>query len=293
MQRIEREIGLRIAICLMAIASAVFLPGLALAWQENWNSGPLPMDLPPLGVPPEELEQELASIGPEPTSNWFSPARMFESWTVGFELGVNGNEGNSDTLNVTSGLDLEQKRDLITNSIRMRYNQATAEGIETKNNAFLKLNHERQFKDSPWSLFARNDLLYDRFKAFDLRVVLNAGLGYTFFATDVTTLKGRFGAGASREIGGPDNDWVPEAVLGMDYKRQLTKRQKLTATIDYYPEIGNFEEFRMVTDIAWELLIDDEANLNLKFSVLDEYDSTPNGRKPNDLNYAMLLLWKF
>ena len=105
-------------------------------------------------------------------------------------------------------------------------------------------------------------------------------------------LKGRVGAGASREFGGPNNEWSPEGVFGMDYKRQLTKRQKLTGTFDYYPEVGDFRDYRFVADASWELLVDAEANLSLKFSIRDEYDSTPNGLRPNDLNYAFLLLWK-
>jgi len=250
---------------------------------------PLPLDLPPLGVSPSDLESPVWSDGLTNSDGWFIVSKP---WSISFELGINGNSGNSETLNLTSGLDLEQKHDLITNSIRFRYNHATAEDIEIKNNAMLKLGHERQLADSRWSLFARNDLIYDRFKAFDLRVVLNAGLGYTFFASEISTFKGRIGAGTSREIGGPDDEWVPEAVLGLDYRRQLTARQKLTAIVDYYPQIDQFSDFRMITDISWELLVDEEANLSLKLSVIDEYDSTPHGRKPNDLNYAMLLLWK-
>ena len=35
-----------------------------------------------------------------------------------------------------------------------------------------------------------------------------------------------------------------------------------------------------------------DQNLSFKLSVIDRYDSTPDGRKPNDLDYALLLLWK-
>ncbi len=39
-------------------------------------------------------------------------------------------------------------------------------------------------------------------------------------------------------------------------------------------------------------LLDEEANLSLKLSAQDRYDSTPNGLRPNDINYSILLLWK-
>ncbi len=265
------------------------LPGVDVPYSAPAPRGPLPLDLPPLGVAPDELLTPMSEETGSDSVAWFG---ITQPWSISFELGVNGNEGNSDTLNITSGLDLEQKIETITNSVRFRYNQATAAGIETKNNGILKLGHERDIVDTPWSIFARNDYIFDRFQAFDLRLVLNAGLGYAFIRDDVTTFKGRFGAGTSREFGGPDDEWAPELVLGLDYKRQLTKRQKLTAIVDYYPQIDAFEDFRLITDVSWELLVDEEANLSLKLSVLDLYDSTPNGAKPNDLNYAMLLLWK-
>ena len=62
--------------------------------------------------------------------------------------------------------------------------------------------------------------------------------------------------------------------------------------VDYFPEWGNPDNFRVVSDLGWEVLLDEQHNLNLKLSVNDRYDSTPNGRQPNDVNYALLLLWK-
>jgi hypothetical protein len=33
--------------------------------------------------------------------------------------------------------------------------------------------------------------------------------------------------------------------------------------------------------------------LSAKLSIVDRYDSTPQSRKPNDLNYAALMMWSF
>ena len=48
----------------------------------------------------------------------------------------------------------------------------------------------------------------------------------------------------------------------------------------------------MVSTLNWEVLLDEVANLSLKLSVSDRYDSTPFGRRPNDVDYGLLLLWK-
>jgi putative salt-induced outer membrane protein YdiY len=143
-----------------------------------------------------------------------------------------------------------------------------------------------------WSAFTRSQLEYDQFKAFDLRVGLNAGLAYKLVETESTNWKTRFGAGASREFGGPDDFWKPEAVFGFDLKYQLTKRQTLETTVDYFPTWEDFSDYRLVTNSGWQVVLDEASNLSLKIGVIDRYDSTPNGRRPNDIDYSILLLWK-
>ena len=45
---------------------------------------------------------------------------------------------------------------------------------------------------------------------------------------------------------------------------QLTKRQKLTSTVDYYPAWDDFSDFRMVSNVSWELLLD-EATASARY----------------------------
>ena len=52
-------------------------------------------------------------------------------------------------------------------------------------------------------------------------------------------------------------------------------------------------DYRITTQIAWEIVIDEVNNLSLKISALDRYDSTPSGGTPNALDYAATLLWSF
>jgi putative salt-induced outer membrane protein YdiY len=165
--------------------------------------------------------------------------------------------------------------------------------VETQHYALFNGQYERLFRnDSPWSLFAKTILQYDEFRPFDLRLTVNGGVGYRFIKTDHLLLKGRLGAGASREFGGISDEWVPEAVFGADYEHQLTKKQKLVLNVDYFPAWGDFNDYRLLTVFAWEVVLDEEANLHFKLAINDQYDSTPDGSVPNDLNYSMMLLWK-
>lgn len=218
---------------------------------------------------------------------WFS----LDSWDSSFEIGLNGAEGNSQTFTVQTGFSLERKTEYDVSDIRLRYAMSRAESAETQNYAILKTSYERLMHESPWSMYLKSDSRYDRFKPFDLRLVLNGGMALTYVDTKYTNLKSRLGAGTSREFGGPDDTWTPEANFGLDFKKQLTKRQKLTASFDYFPEWGQFNDYRAVSDVSWELVLDADANLSLKLNIEDRYDSTPNGARANDVLYAFLLLW--
>ncbi len=239
-------------------------------------------------LPPEEI------VSPDEPDTWIMPTYWFHvvDWEGGAEIGISGTDGNSQATSFRAGTKLKRKTEVDEWTFDVTYLKASANGIESQHNAIQNYRYERSFGDTRWSWFAKEYLEYDEFKAFDLRLALNGGVGHKFIDTDVTKLKGRFGAGVSHEIGGPSDEWVPELVYGADFERKLTERQKLSLTVDYFPEFGAFHNYRMVSDFGWEVLLDEAHNLNLKLSVNDRYDSTPNGRKPNDINYALLLLWK-
>ncbi len=117
-------------------------------------------------------------------------------------------------------------------------------------------------------------------------------MGYAFIKRDTRQLAGRFGSGASREFGGGDETWVPEAVFGTDYEHKLSKRQKLSANVDYFPAWEDFTDYRIVSKASWELSLDEETHLSLKIGMIDRYDSTPFGLDPNDVDYFVTLMWK-
>ncbi len=233
----------------------------------------------------------------EPVPHWYDWAipsswQLPDVWESSFELGIDGSEGNSTTLTFRSGAKLRRKVDWSDLKISLSYVKSTAEYIETKHNAQLDMNHDWLLGDSPWSLFGKMILVYDEFRPFDLELTLNSGVGYRFVNTDATTLKGRFGSGATRQFGGPNNTWRPEAMFGLDFEHRISARQKLHTTVEYFPEWGNYESFRVRTDAGWEVLLDEKTNMSLKLGVIDRYDSQAAGSKPNALDYSLLLLWK-
>ncbi|MCO6458198.1 MAG: DUF481 domain-containing protein [Pirellulaceae bacterium] len=249
------------------------------------NAGPMAGDTVPEVIQKEEVIEY----------QWFDPHYWFRApyWEGSLEAGLNGSEGNTNSLSIKSGMSLKRTTDYNSLGFNLNYAKTTANSVETQHYALFNGEYERKFAaDSPWSFFTKTILQYDEFTAWDLRVTVNGGLGYRFLKTDTMLLKGRFGAGASREFGGAVEEWTPEAVFGADYEHQLTKKQKLVLNVDYLPAWENFEDYRLLTVLAWEVVLDEEANLHFKLAINDQYDSTPQGAEPNDFNYSMLLLWK-
>jgi len=251
---------------------------------------------PPLEqLPPSVFERVEPQIAQAAGPVWYYPWSWIplDGWNNSAELGLNGSAGNTESMSLQTGTRFKRQSAFTLFDLRLNHNRTNANGVETQNNVLMYADWERFLGESRWSWFIKNGLEYDEFRAFDLRYNINSGFGYTFVRNDILTLVGRFGSGASREFGGPDNDWVPEALFGADYEHQITERNKLIARFDYFPEWGNFSNFRMVTDLAWEYLLQTDGNLSFKLGATDRYDSTPNGLKPNDVNYSALLLYKF
>jgi len=258
-------------------------------WQPESIVGQPPSAGPALDAPVTEATPQAAGAE-EARPAWLAPLC---AWDGHFEFGLNGSEGNSRTFNIHLGTDLKRKWAAHELAFDFDYHRNTSFARETAHRAFLDWRYQRLWEDQPWSWVVHGTVDYDEFKAFDLRVSADTGVGYELIRSERTTLAARLGGGFSHEIGGPDDAYVPELAAGADWEHQLTSRQKLAATLDYTPDVTDWGDFRLKTKVSWQVTVDDEANLSFKASVLDRYDSTPNGAEANDFDYMVTLLWGF
>jgi putative salt-induced outer membrane protein YdiY len=220
---------------------------------------------------------------------WFGPS----PWDSGVELGLNGSSGTSDSFSIRSGAYMKRESRFSKLDFDTNYNLTTGDGKTAQNNAQLDLTNDWLINEkSPWTLFAKSNLFYDKFATFDFQTNLNMGIGYRWIHSPELDLMSRVGAGAEREFGGEKNAWVPESLVGIEYGQRVTKTQKVYAKVDYFPEWEQIGEFRAVADAGWEIELTQPSNLSLKLSASDRYDSIPDGTNPHLLNYSVLLLLK-
>ncbi len=267
------------------------VPSLGLPLEMPDQPTPAPDDQQPPAAEPSATEPEVEAV--EILEVAKKPPPKIKLWKGGCELGFNGSEGNTETLDFRFGFDAKRKTDVNIFDVDLDYHKKTADDKETANRLFLDSRYEWLQGDSSWTSFVHQTTEYDEFKAYNVRVTLDTGIGYQFIDNEATTLMGRFGSGVSHEIGGPDKQVVPELNWGLELERQLTERQKFKASAEFVPDVTDFADYRVNTKLDWEVLLDEDWNLSLKFGILDRYDSTPNGSKPNDLDYSITLLWSF
>lgn len=231
----------------------------------------------------------------ESDGEWYQPNYWFgiTPWDTGIELGLNGSAGNNEALSVRTGGYMKRESRFSKLDYSIYYNRTTTAGLTTQNNATSDIRNDWMLDDSsPWTLYAKANVFYDEFQAFDLQTNGSSGIGYQIFKDPAIKLTTRAGGGASREFGGPDNEWTPEALFGFEYQQHVSKVQKLYANFEYYPQFEDFTEYRIVTDGGWEIELNQPSNMSLKISASDRYDSTSFGADPNLLNYSVLLLLK-
>ena len=163
-------------------------------------------------------------------------------WSGSFAAGLNGKTGNSQNLDINATLNAVRETDINKTAFLASYFYAANDISTVTDRFFGQVRRERNLPNPRWTGFFQAQYEWDRFKSFDYRLALHGGLGFEVFKLEDGFLKLRFGAGASREFGVPDTEWLPELQFGGDWERQVTDTLKLFATSDYYPNVSDFAE---------------------------------------------------
>jgi putative salt-induced outer membrane protein YdiY len=221
--------------------------------------------------------------------------RVLAGWNKQLQLGFTGASGNSDNQDLLAGARGSYADETKRWQFDSGYFRASNDGTETKNQGFAMLLRDFLFPTKKYFAFATTRYDYDQFQEWDHRINLSGGLGYAFIDREKFDLRGRAGFGGTKTFGSPgDDEWVPEAVLGVETEWLPAERQKLTAFTSFYPSLTDGGEFRSLSGIDWSLRISDGLGLSLNLGVQNEYESdVAPGVEKNDLLYRAALLYDF
>lgn len=243
---------------------------------------------PPVPDPPIDLPDPEEAEAPERRLSFL------EGWDGVIEGGLSGSEGNTETLDLRFGLELERLTKEMETTVGFNYSYGLESGDEVKNRAVLNLRNDWNFGDSPWGFFLQGRGEYDEFQDWRWRLSAFAGPSYAFIRTDDTLLRGRVGAGITREFGGEENAIQPEGLIGLDFRHKFTETHRVFATAEYLPSLSNWPDYRLYGRAGYEVMLSESTNMVLRLGAENRYDSSPGlGRKRNDLEYFVTIGWRF
>lgn len=231
--------------------------------------------------------------GPEDPGIQIGAVTLFKGWDRTFELGINGATGNSENVNVRAGLAglyEDPERRWIVDAV---YNRSTTSGTVSENNLYLDVTRDWLLPDEDYFFFATGRWDWDDFQDWENRLSGAGGMGYQFIKRDDLDVLGRLGIGGSQTFGGTNDEFVPEALIGLDARYKINGRQSILFSNTYYQGLNDLGEFRNLTKAEWRMKLDDEG-MALKIGAENEYQSRPGGTaKRDDLKYYLSLAWDF
>ncbi|MFW6155346.1 MAG: DUF481 domain-containing protein [Planctomycetota bacterium] len=196
-------------------------------------------------------------------------------WSAELEAGVDGQTGNSETINVNAaiGIFFETPRERFKLYARQRY--ARDDGERSTNEALGGAKLEVDITNR-WFAFAGVELEFDEFENLDLRTTVTAGLGYFIIRREGHQLKTRAGIGYKHESyddGTSTDDAVAE--IGVAYVKQINDRLRFTHETTYFPTFADLGDYRLVIENALKIDLNHAKTITLRTGVRNEYDSQP------------------
>ena len=226
---------------------------------------------------------------------------FWSGWTRSAELGISGSSGNTDEFDLRAIFQTERETDTLRTLLRARYLYGEEDGSASENEWLVRGENDWLFPGERYFVFSFAQYEFDEFEDWDTRLQVFAGGGYDIMSerslleggNDRASLKGRVGAGVTREFGTDDDEFRPEALIGLDFVWEINERQTFGAGTEVFPALDDFGELRAVSYANYDILLSDENDLRLRLGVEHEYDSNTDDADENDLKYFLTILATF
>jgi hypothetical protein len=241
----------------------------------------------------EEIQPNTV-VEPEPvqTDNGLFGTGFLQNWERRLDVGLAGSAGKSSNHQINIGFTADLADDESRIAHKTAYFRAESENELSDHSFYTLINKDWLSPDTPWFTFAGARADLDEFKDWDYRLSANGGAGYEFIQSESYLLVGRTGLGFSQTFGGEREEFIPEALLGVESQWKISEKQSLKFANTLYPNLEELSDFRNLTSVDWTMSMDSFAGLALKLGLVNEYDSTTEGDvDKNDFKYTVSLAW--
>jgi putative salt-induced outer membrane protein YdiY len=230
-------------------------------------------------------------------------------WETSAGLGATLTSGNSESIMVAANFltQYKQEKDEFRFALDAGYGEAKQQPSDTdpdpdmeKNTSYIRgaAQYNRLFSERLFG-YARVEAMNDDIADVTYRVTLSPGLGYYFIKNAKTTLNAEVGPGyvfekLRNDETGDDaavNDYATLRV-GERLEHKLSKSARLWQSVEFIPEVTDFENFLVTFTAGIEA--DITQKLRVQVYVVDVFDNVPApDRDDNDLKLVAGLKYVF
>ncbi len=200
-------------------------------------------------------------------------------WSGSFDLGFGLAQSTVDTTTFTTGLGAERRKSPTRLVLGVKYGYATQSREDEPTTRLADnlgglLRGEYDLTEKIYA-YGLGDAKYDAIQRLSLRGVPQTGLGYRFYKTEDAFLQAETGGAwvYQKYFGGEEDDfWAVR--FGGEAGGQAWRDMKWSWKGEYLPAVDDWaDNYLLRTEAA--LLFPMTDILNLKFSLLDEYNNQP------------------
>ena len=210
-----------------------------------------------------------------------------EQWSGSANVGLSLASGNSNTVNIATGLALtrQTQRDKTAVYASSIYSRERVDDVSNTTADIVRLGVRYDRDISPkWFGYVATDLEHNQSQSLTLRFVLGGGLGYHAIKKERTQLDLMCGADWSHETFSDnlDNRSSAELQCGEVFSHKLNSRMSLKEQFFIFPNLSDTGEFRANFDTTFAA--DITKKIAWQITVSDRYLSNPPfGADKNDL----------
>ena len=229
---------------------------------------------------------------------WAEEEAKADGFSTALNVGLTLTDGNSDTMTLNASVVTEGEKEglgSVLAGIEGNYGESTVDGVEetTVENIKGYVNIKKTLSPKTYA-YVDTSALYDDVAGIDYRVTLGPGLGFYALKTDQRSLSLEAGptyvwerVAALSDEEPPVESYVKDDYLALRvaqrYVCQVLENAKLVQTLEYLPDVEDFDNYLLNFEAGIEAAMND--HLSLRLVVQNKYDNTPaDGRERNDVS---------
>jgi len=236
------------------------------------------------GLPQSELVAQ-----DDPEFDLSGPLGM--TWKRSASAGLTLTAGNTETAVASADLLFSGKneRSKLEAGVNAVYGTDSGDTTAQTFRAFSQYN--RDINEDVYG-YIRADALHDEIADVDFRLTLGPGLGYKLINKEEASLGIELGGAVIYEKLAGESDTYASVRLAETYERQLSENAKIWQSAEFLPQVDEFDNFLLISEIGIESKLND--SLSLRVVLQDRFDNEPApGRKRNDVKLISGVSYSF